>query len=396
MALLYVSDDREIFLIDIPRSIAEAQGTSEAFSEKRLKAFKPPISEPWPDTEPKSDKAMANVRKRLVNSDVRWEEEIRDGVSRALKVVRQNHKGPWCESRLISPRPETDPSKFLSGFVKSLESNSATCFHSSSTDLSWKPWSNPSYMNTSRTSQVLNLKDKNEEVRWYIPPNSSFSLLSLPYVSPLPTPMSGFELIVLDPPWSNRSARRRGAYATTALKDVRDMLEKLHLERYLAPQNVTVAMWATNSTNSHALTKQFLEDLGLVVYEEWLWIKITDQGELVLPVDGVWRKPWETLYIGRASPNLSLVDSSESEVETNQTQFRRRFIFATPEEHSRKPCLQQIYEMVLNLPKDYIGLEVFARNLVAGWHSWGNEALLFNWEEYWTDHISNGSIENEC
>jgi N6-adenosine-specific RNA methylase IME4 len=386
MALLYVSDDREIFLIDIPKSIAEAQGTSEAPFNKQLKAFKSAISEPWPDTEPKSDKARANVRKRLVDNEVRSEEEIRKSVSRALQVVKENHQGQWCVPRAISLRPEIDISTFISGFVSSLDSNSTTHVYKAPLDLIWKPWSSPSYINTSHTPQVLTLKDTDEELQWHIPPSSSFSLLALPYVSPLPTPTSGFDLILLDPPWSNRSARRRGAYSTTAYNGVEDMLEKLHLERYLALENFTVAIWATNATSSQALTKQFLEGLGLVYYEEWLWIKITDLGELVLPVDGIWRKPWEVLYVGRSRPNYALSSPISLEAESHTTQIRRRFIFATPEEHSRKPCLKQMFEMLLDLPKDYIALEIFARNLVAGWHSWGNEALLFNAEQYWNNH----------
>jgi hypothetical protein len=27
---------------------------------------------------------------------------------------------------------------------------------------------------------------------------------------------------------------------------------------------------------------------------------------------------------------------------------------------------------------------MFARNLTSGWHSWGDEALLHNWEAQWT------------
>ncbi len=54
-------------------------------------------------------------------------------------------------------------------------------------------------------------------------------------------------------------------------------------------------------------------------------------------------------------------------------------ILAVPDVHSRKPNLRAL----LGVPHDGAGLEVFARNLTAGWWGWGDEALLFQHRRHW-------------
>ena len=44
-------------------------------------------------------------------------------------------------------------------------------------------------------------------------------------------------------------------------------------------------------------------------------------------------------------------------------------------QHSRKPPLNAI--LAPYLPKNFRGLEIFARNLLPGWTSFGNEVLKF-------------------
>jgi N6-adenosine-specific RNA methylase IME4 len=116
--------------------------------------------------------------------------------------------------------------------------------------------------------------------------------------------------------------------------------------------------------------------LGMVPFEEWVWAKVTRGGEPVTPLDGVWRRPYEVLHLGRVRSAEASPDSPEPVV--------RRVVVAVPDLHSRKPCLKELFEL-LHMPADYHALEVFARNLTAGWHAWGNEAILFNWDGHWTD-----------
>jgi N6-adenosine-specific RNA methylase IME4 len=83
-----------------------------------------------------------------------------------------------------------------------------------------------------------------------------------------------------------------------------------------------------------------------------------------------WRKPWEKLIIakraGAATP----------------PGLKSKTIIAVPDLHSRKPSVQRLFAECL--PPQYLGLEVFARNLTAGWWSWGDDVLKFQQNVHWT------------
>lgn len=94
------------------------------------------------------------------------------------------------------------------------------------------------------------------------------------------------------------------------------------------------------------------------------------------PVDDLWRKPYEILIIGE---------------KIGQNQRRdpiRRVIAGVPDFHSRKPNLKEIFERLFFggcAEHPYDALEVFARNLTAGWWACGDEVLKFNAQEWWTE-----------
>ena len=87
------------------------------------------------------------------------------------------------------------------------------------------------------------------------------------------------------------------------------------------------------------------------------------------PRKSEWKKPYEILLVGKKT-------------EHKAKQPRRRVIIAVPDLHSRKPCLKHLVEKLLLWP-GCSGLEVFARNLVSGWMSWGNEVLKYQWTGMW-------------
>jgi N6-adenosine-specific RNA methylase IME4 len=124
--------------------------------------------------------------------------------------------------------------------------------------------------------------------------------------------------------------------------------------------------------------------MGLEIFELWIWNKITENGELVSPLDGLWRKPYEILVLGR--PKMNTEERKEP---------IKRIIAAVPDEHSRKPNLIELIELLFfydeeqeaqdtatNI-KSYTALEVFARNLTAGWCACGNDVLKFNADQWW-------------
>jgi len=179
-----------------------------------------------------------------------------------------------------------------------------------------------------------------------------------------------FELILLDPPWKNRSAKRRAAYKTS---DVQTMIEDMDLARYLLP-NGYVGIWVTNKSANRDLVLckgGIFESLNVSLVEEWIWIKTTTKGDPITPLDGIWRKPYEVLLLGRAPQSrLQLAQPAE--------EISRRIIIGVPDLHSRKPCLKTLIEPLL--PNEHQVLEIFARYLVQGWTSWGDEVLKYNYE----------------
>ncbi|KAL4998157.1 hypothetical protein BDV10DRAFT_167889 [Aspergillus recurvatus] len=268
-----------------------------------------------------------------------------------------------------------------------------------------------------------------------IPPLSRFILCNLPISeeldctnpSPIPDldPEQKFNLIVLDPPWANRSVRRSGHYQTqTYLEDellkgyinsvlavhsyshpypppqIDDTLDQ-DQDRSKSSSNLSIAaIWITNSAKSRAIAHSALIKSGFSVCEEWVWIKTTVQGEPVTPIEGLWRKPYEVLVIGKRRPETA----TDFIGGAGASGVLRRAIAAVPDVHSRKPNLKSVFERVfftagtvVDTEPDsdpgtgagqtvrYSALEVFARNLTAGWWACGNEVLKFNSESWWMD-----------
>lgn len=118
----------------------------------------------------------------------------------------------------------------------------------------------------------------------------------------------------------------------------------------------------------------FLKEWGLEPAAEWIWLKVTSAGEPICDVQSNWRKPWERLLIarrkgqGHSAPNI--VD--------------KKVIVSVPDVHSRKPSLKRLFDEIM--PPGYQALEVFARYLTAGWWSWGDEVIMHQSDQHWTQY----------
>ena len=149
------------------------------------------------------------------------------------------------------------------------------------------------------------------------------------------------------------------------------------LGKHIGPDGI-VACWITNKDSARTAALQAFEVWNLQLIEEWIWLKVTANGEPVYQVDGIWRSPFEILLIGR---NSKMNGSQPLRAEMDQ--IKQRLIVAVPDLHSRKPCLKHLLQQLLQDQKPCQGLEIFARNLIAGWWSWGNEVLKFNETGNW-------------
>ncbi|KAF7544224.1 hypothetical protein G7046_g9829 [Stylonectria norvegica] len=186
-------------------------------------------------------------------------------------------------------------------------------------------------------------------------------------------PRLSFKLVLLDPPWPNRSVRRKtDKYATTYdLQEMRELLLQIPVAAHLAPDGL-VAVWITNKPS----IRDFLTSptglfaaWGLELVAEWIWLKVAASGEPLYQVDSQWRKPWEKLVIAKRIGSPKPVALGP------------KVVVAVPDVHSRKPNVRGLFQDTFG--EDYLALEVFARNLTAGWWSWGDDVLHFQQSQHW-------------
>lgn len=232
-----------------------------------------------------------------------------------------------------------------------------------------------------------------------IPPGSAFYLANIDKASAVhfsslirsfysaPTPTAGpgqLDLILLDPPWDNRSAKRSGGYSIMCKQShPMDVLVEM-LGQHIAPGGL-VACWITNRAKAREWAERAFEAWGIELFEEWAWLKITASSIPVTDIEAVWRKPYEILLVGRQVDHDMRYDTTRS---TPVQPILKRVIVAVPDIHSRKPCLKELLESVVLDPQNYRALEVFARSLTAGWCSWGNEVIKYNWKGCWAEVIN--------
>lgn len=398
MSILYQNEDKTLILLDIPRSIELAQGTSGEPLLRRLISCNP-LDKPFPSLEPKSAKAKAKLGETPIKSLL-----LQRHIQFALEDVKKQHTGPWCLPRIVphgdeepplkkrkaeNPKPIRDKSSdaALSSIHSStpeyhLDEN--TVFHVSKT---------PEFYQNGGSSTTTVLANSNEEMSIYVPPNSTFvnrfitgaESFLLPNGNKFPD--KNFNLILLDPPWPNRSVHRKANYSiSSSTSTIQSLLSCIPIHSLLAPEGI-VALWITNKPTFHDMileSRGIFEQWGIELIEEWVWVKITKDGEPMSEITGSWRKPYEVLLVGRKIPADRGKERS-SETGEEEAGIKRRVIFAVPDIHSRKPNLKELFEKSALMPNSekYEALEIFARNMTAGWWAWGNEVVEFQKEDHW-------------
>ncbi|TVY41223.1 Methyltransferase-like protein [Lachnellula occidentalis] len=373
--ILYKNDDSDIILLDITRSIESAQGDSN----KRIISSSP-LEHPYPSVEPKSAKAKAKLGEVPIEDIL-----LQKYLQLALGGLKECYQGEWC-----LPREIGTPEILAQGKKRKRKkiSTEEKCQNDRESDqLKREYLRSDSIHNNVHSSLFCNRNSSpiyhttSDGLRARLPPHSTAlygdittSLETFTQSAPQ------FNLIIMDPPWPNRSARRKSSYSISySTTEINTLLSSIPLNDHLAEDGF-VAVWVTNKVAFRDALLQdggLFDEWGIELVEEWVWVKIAVSGATICALDSVWRKPYEILLVGR----------KKGKVRTGKKDVRRRVIIAVPDLHSRKPNLKALFEDMMGTEK-YEALEIFARNLTAGWWAWGNEVLKFQTDEHWIDETN--------
>ena len=432
-SILYHNSAKTVVLLDLPRSIEEAQILSsqlhhgndgENNNKTTLRALisAPPPTAPFALPEPKSGAPSASSPAAQVA-----ELMTLAAVESALDDIATSYDGPWYLPRhhaSSTSSPSAPPTLAStdkdSDMIPRTQHNHENDYCPDKADKT-KPTSShdvkPIPTNiTKPTSDCQNDKQPsptNIQTRtldnYHIPPLSRYLhgtiSATLPAFQSFVPPLT-FDLIVLDPPWPNRSAKRkRGANSYDLAPDLtstQSLLASIPVASCLSPSGL-VAVWVTNRPSLVQLLTEviFEQHWHLELVAEWTWLKVTAEGEPVSSPESAWRKPWEKLLVARprrralgAGPSRDGGgDGGVKEKAKAVMAIPNKVMVTVPDVHSRKPNLRGLFEEFLGT--DYSGLEVFARNLTAGWWGWGNQVLHFQAKECWVERGENkkGSAE---
>ncbi|NXX88511.1 METL4 protein, partial [Centropus bengalensis] len=212
--------------------------------------------------------------------------------------------------------------------------------------------------------------------KYLVPPKSSFLLSDISCLQPLLNYKKKYDVIVIDPPWENKSVKRSNRYSYLCSWQIKQIPVPA-----LAAPNCLVVTWVTNRQKHLRFVKDELyPHWSVKTLAEWHWVKITRAGEFVLPLDSLHKKPYEVLVLGR-------VQGGEEEALRKTEDVppipEHKLIVSIPcSLHSHKPPLTAVLAEFMK--PDVECLELFARNLQPGWTSWGNEVLKFQHIDYFT------------
>ncbi|KAI1267155.1 MT-A70-domain-containing protein [Xylariaceae sp. FL1019] len=344
-SVLFESQDRSVVIIDIPRSLEEAQVLPGQNITRQIVSTEP-IATPWSLPEPKEHDANP-VSHSAAIADLMTLEAVKS----ALETAVNNYTGPWCLPRAIRPE-EADTTR--STTKNGSQSQKRKRKHQAVPTPPRMPGNNDVTPTVTHGLSPPFIPEQSNYLLGTIESQRDTFLRTAPQ----------FNLIVLDPPWPSRSVKRKtDGYSTFyGINEARALLSQVPVAAHLKPDGL-VAVWVTNK----AAVADLLTASG-GMFDQW---GLEPIGEFVFDMESQWRKPWERLLITRKKGSRLGMPITP------------KVILAVPDVHSRKPNLRGLFADVL--PLSYQGLEVFARSLTASWWSWGDEALFFQQRFHWNN-----------
>lgn len=229
--------------------------------------------------------------------------------------------------------------------------------------------------NNSRSFQKVN-------DRWYIFPDDCRFFCK--NISEIGNHLSyeKFDVILLDPPWWNKFVRRKAHGSNRGYEMMHNIDLKIIPVNDLLNKNGIVVIWCTNSPQHfHDLYREVFPAWNVKKIARWFWLKVTTTGESICKFsEPPGKQPFEQIIIAQRD--------GDSEIQIPD----KKILLSIPSAiNSHKPPLNGKIRVFLwnvlivnfdiaEILAPYIEengrfLEVFARYLLPGWTSWGNEVL---------------------
>ncbi|XP_057766006.1 methyltransferase-like protein 2 isoform X3 [Salvia miltiorrhiza] len=185
----------------------------------------------------------------------------------------------------------------------------------------------------------------------------------------------GFNLIVIDPPWENSSAHQKQKYRTLP----NNYFLSLPVKQLTHSRGALVALWVTNREKLRTFVEnELFPKWGVKYAATFYWLKVKANGFLISELDLFHHRPYECLLLG-------LSDGKGMDSEELQRLIRisdNQVFISVPGDYSRKPPIGELLLDYVPGPKPARCIELFAREMIEGWTSWGNDPLHFQDSRY--------------
>nr|GEX59555.1 methyltransferase-like protein 2 isoform X1 [Tanacetum cinerariifolium] len=207
--------------------------------------------------------------------------------------------------------------------------------------------------------------------RYIIPKQSSFYMSDLKQIHGLiPGKRDhGFNLILIDPPWENSSASQKLKYPTLP-------------NRYFLSLPITRLAHADGALEKLRIfvEKELFPKWGVKYMATHYWLKVKADGSLIGELDLFHHRPYECLVLGYCHGK-----DEDAGCFSRPNSIPDAQVFITiPGYYSRKPPVGEMLRKYIPGTAPAHCLELFARELQAGWTSWGNEPLRFQDTRYFS------------
>ncbi|KAI3673138.1 hypothetical protein L6452_39253 [Arctium lappa] len=176
--------------------------------------------------------------------------------------------------------------------------------------------------------------------KYIIPRKSSFYMSDLKKIHGL-IPVKhdcGFNIIVVDPPWENRSASQKLKYPTLPNR----YFLSLPIKRLAHADGALVALWVTNKEKLRIFVeKDLFPKWGVKYMATHYWLKVKPDGSLIGELNLFHHRPYECLILGYCYPK----DEDSNFFSKLKSIPDGQVLLSIPGDYSRKP---PIAEMLLD------------------------------------------------